>query len=105
MGLVVNPKWTKLLEKISLKHLKKSVPDDELQKNRTPKYILGCKRILLSNDYYSALTLPQSDVLTEGIDRVEGNAIITKDGKRSEVDAIIYGTGFNAARNIPRSLW
>ena len=97
LGLVVNPKWTKLLEKISLRHLKKSVSDEELRKKLTPKYILGCKRILLSNDYYKALTLPQSQVISEGIDGVEGNTIITKDGKRSEVDAIVFGTGFNAA--------
>ncbi len=97
LGLVVNPKWTKLLEKISLRHLKKSVADEELRMKLTPKYILGCKRILLSNDYYKALTLPQSQVITEGIDRVEGNTIIAKDGKRSEVDAIVFGTGFNAA--------
>jgi cation diffusion facilitator CzcD-associated flavoprotein CzcO len=97
LGLVVNPKWTKFLEKISLKHLKKSVADEELRKKLTPKYMLGCKRILISNDYYKALTLQQSQLITEGIEKVEGNAIITKDGKRSEVDAIIYGTGFNAA--------
>lgn len=97
LGLVVNPKWTKMLEKVSLKHLKKSVPDEELRKKLTPKYTLGCKRILLSNDYYKALTLPQSQVITAGIERVESNAIITIDGKHSKVDAIIYGTGFNAA--------
>ena len=97
LGLVVNPKWTKFLEKISLKHLKKSVADEELRKKLTPKYMLGCKRILISNDYYKALTLQQSQLITEGIEKVEGNAIITKDGKRSEVDAIIFGTGFNAA--------
>ncbi len=97
LGLVVNPRWTKLLEKLSLRHLKKSVPDLELRKKLTPKYKLGCKRILVSNDYYQALTLPQSQVITEGIEKMEGNAIITKDGKRNEVDAIIFGTGFNAA--------
>lgn len=97
LGLVVNPKWTKLLAKISLKHLKKSVPDIELRKKLTPTYTFGCKRILLSNDYYPALTLPHSQVVTSGIDRVEGSIIITKDGNRFKTDAIIFGTGFNAA--------
>lgn len=97
LGLVVNPKLTKLLEMVSLRFLKKSIPDEQLREKLTPKYKLGCKRILLSNDYYTALTLPQSQVITEGIDRVEGNSIITKDGKRNEIDAIVYGTGFNAA--------
>lgn len=97
MGLVINPRWTKLLEKISLKHLKKSVPDETLRKKLTPKYTLGCKRILLSNDYYTALTKPHSHLVTDGIEKVESNAIITKNGEKIEVDAIIYGTGFNAA--------
>jgi len=97
MGLVINPKWTKILENISLRHLKKSVPDLELRKKLTPKYTLGCKRILLSNDYYLALGLPHSHVITEGIERVEGNSIVTKDGNHFEADAIVFGTGFNAA--------
>lgn len=97
IGLVVNPKWTKLLENVSRRHLKKSVKDPVLREKLTPKYKLGCKRILISNDYYKALTLPKSHVVTNGIERVQGNAIITKDGKRFETDAIVFGTGFNAA--------
>ncbi len=103
LGLVVNPKWTKLLEIVSLRHLKKSVADAELRKKLTPKYILGCKRILLSNDYYPALALPKSHLITDGIDRVEGNSIVAKDGKSMEVDAIVFGTGFNSAE-YPKEL-
>lgn len=97
MGLVINPKWTKLIEKMALKHLKKSVSDEELRKKLTPNYIIGCKRILLSNDYYPALTKPQTRLVTDGIDSIENNGIITKSGEKIELDAIIFGTGFNAA--------
>jgi cation diffusion facilitator CzcD-associated flavoprotein CzcO len=94
MGNKTIQQWGK---KKALKYLQKSVSDPELRQKLTPDYAIGCKRILISNDYYPALQLPQVQVHTEGIERITADAVCTKAGERLAVDAIILGTGFVAA--------
>jgi cation diffusion facilitator CzcD-associated flavoprotein CzcO len=86
-------------EKIARRHLARQVPDPQLRAKLTPHFRLGCKRVLLSNDYYPALSQPNVDVVTERITEVVPEGIVTTgpDGERRvhEVDAIIFGTGFH----------
>jgi cation diffusion facilitator CzcD-associated flavoprotein CzcO len=82
-------------EKIALAHMRRQVSDPELRRKMTPPFRLGCKRVLLSNDWYPALTRPNVELVTEGISHIEGNAIVLADGTRREVDTIIFGTGFH----------
>lgn len=97
IGMVLEPRLTKLIEKFAKKFIERSVPDTVLREKVTPNYTIGCKRILLSNDYYPALNRENVELVTSPIDRVDGSDIITADGQRHTVDAIIYGTGFDAA--------
>jgi cation diffusion facilitator CzcD-associated flavoprotein CzcO len=76
------------------RHLKRSVPDPALRAKLTPAYTIGCKRILLSNDYYPAVTKPNVDVITAGVSEVRGRAIVDGSGVERQVDAIVFGTGF-----------
>jgi cation diffusion facilitator CzcD-associated flavoprotein CzcO len=94
LGFAFAPRVNAVLEKIVLKHLERSVPDAALRAKLTPSYRLGCKRILISNDYYPALARPNVDLVTGGIERVEERGIRTRDGRLHELDAIIFGTGF-----------
>ncbi|WP_245549182.1 flavin-containing monooxygenase [Noviherbaspirillum massiliense] len=88
---------TSLLGGIPFKRLLAvQVPDPELRRKLTPDYPVGCKRILISNDYLKALARPNVELVTEGIERITPTGIITKDGRQHEVDAIIFGTGFAA---------
>ena len=82
-------------ERIARLHLQRQVPDPELRRRLTPTYRMGCKRILLSNDYYPALTRPNVEVVTDPIAEVRGSEIVTADGASREVDTIILGTGFH----------
>lgn len=66
------------------------------RKKLIPDYKIGCKRLLLSNDWFPALNQDHVDVVTEPIDHVETDAVVTADGTRHLVDTIIYGTGFQA---------
>lgn len=91
------PKYTKFIQALSLRNLKKRVPDKALREKLTPKYMIGCKRILLSNDYYPAFLRPNVELVTEGIESIDENSIITRDGNKREIDAIVYCTGFMAA--------
>ncbi|RMG76353.1 MAG: NAD(P)/FAD-dependent oxidoreductase [Bacteroidetes bacterium] len=80
--------------KVALKHLRDSIPDPELRKKLTPDYALGCKRVLISDDYYPTLLRPNVELVTESIAEITPTGIRTNDGKLRQVDAIIYGTGF-----------
>ena len=55
---------------------------------------MGCKRMLVSNDFYPAVTKDNVELLTEGLAEVRGNTVVGTDGSEREVDAIILGTGF-----------
>src|SRR3546814_7459537 len=82
--------------------IKRRVPDLTLRAKLTPNYTIGCKRVLISNDYYPSLTQPNVDVVTDEVREIRGNAVITIDGKSREVDAIILGIGFTVQDPIPR---
>ncbi len=82
------------------RHLAKQVPDPALRAKLLPDYAIGCKRILQSNDWYPALSRPTVDVVTEGIARIEADAVVDRAGVRHEVDTIVLGTGFAATELI-----
>jgi cation diffusion facilitator CzcD-associated flavoprotein CzcO len=85
----------KLPERLARKHLRDQVPDAELRRRLTPDYTIGCKRILISDDYYPALMRPNVEVVTDPIREVRPRSIVAADGTEREVDAIIFGTGFH----------
>ncbi|MEV6071385.1 NAD(P)/FAD-dependent oxidoreductase [Nocardia sp. NPDC052001] len=76
--------------------LRLQIKDPVLRAKLTPDYQIGCKRILLSSNYYPALARDNADVVTEAITEVAGTGLITEDGVKREFDAIIFATGFHA---------
>ncbi|MEU2656533.1 NAD(P)/FAD-dependent oxidoreductase [Streptomyces sp. NPDC007325] len=84
-----------LVEKLAKANIAKAVKDPVLRAKLTPSYRIGCKRILLSNTYYPALAQPNVDVVSGGLREVRGNVVVGSDGSETEVDAIIFGTGFH----------
>ena len=74
--------------------LERKVKDLELRKKLTPNYPMGCKRQLVSDVWYDALTRPNVEVIDAPMARIDGTGIVTSDGIHRKVDAIIYGTGF-----------
>jgi cation diffusion facilitator CzcD-associated flavoprotein CzcO len=88
------PRLAKLASAGARKHLEEQVVDAGLRARLTPDYALGCKRVLLSNDYYPALTQPHVELVTDPISEVTADAVVTGDGTEHRVDTIILGTGF-----------
>jgi cation diffusion facilitator CzcD-associated flavoprotein CzcO len=80
----------------ALRHLEDQVEDPGLRAKLTPDYALGCKRILLSNEYFPAVAEANVEVVTEPITEVLPHAVVTADGVERPVDTIILGTGFEA---------
>lgn len=98
-GFVVQPAFMKLFQRLAQNHIRDQVPDPVLRKKVTPDYLIGCKRILISNDWYPALGRDNVDLIETGIREIRENAIVTTDGQVREVDCIIFGTGFYATDN------
>jgi cation diffusion facilitator CzcD-associated flavoprotein CzcO len=94
-GFVVAPGLMRVAERLARRHLEESVPDPRLRARLTPDYRIGCKRILISNDYLPALTQPNVALVAAGLAEVRARSVVAADGSEHEVDTIIFGTGFH----------
>jgi cyclohexanone monooxygenase len=93
-AFTVNPKIATPAKKLSLANIKKGIADPALREKVTPTFEIGCKRILISNDWYPALARDNVDLVTDGIAKVTPNAVVTRDGVEREIDVLIVATGF-----------
>ena len=91
---IVKPQIMKYGQKLAEAFIKFQIKDKELAKKLTPDYVMGCKRILISNKYFPTFNRQNVDLVTDGIQELTENSIITKDGKERQIDCLIYGTGF-----------
>ncbi|WP_078626303.1 flavin-containing monooxygenase [Streptomyces sp. NRRL S-241] len=89
------PNQLGLVEALAKANMARSIKDPELRARLTPSYRIGCKRILLSSEYYPALARPDVDLVASGLKEVRGSVLVAADGTEAEVDAIIFGTGFH----------
>jgi cation diffusion facilitator CzcD-associated flavoprotein CzcO len=83
-------------ERQARRHLEAQVADPGLRERLTPRYTMGCKRVLLSDDYYPALQRENVRLVTAPAAKVEGRAVVDAEGGRHEVDALVLATGFHA---------
>lgn len=95
LGFVENPEIMRKAAALALRHLRRQVTDPELRARLTPSYRMGCKRILISNDYYPALTQPNVSLVTDAIREIREKSVLTSDGTTHDADVIIFGTGFH----------
>lgn len=98
-GIVINPAFMKIYQKLAYRHLLKQVKDKKMRQKVTPDYTIGCKRILISNDWYPAICKPNVELIDNGIERITKTGITDKKGNNRRVDAIIYNTGFYTTGN------
>ena len=95
-GFTVNPGMLRAIERRVRRRLDESIADPGLRAALTPDYRMGCKRILLSDDYYPALQRENVRVVTSAISRVREDAVVTADGAEYPAGVIVYATGFRA---------
>ncbi len=81
-------------EKQGLAFLERQVPDPELRARLTPDYAVGCKRVVVSDDYLRSLTQPNVEVVASPVTEVRPTSLVAADGSEHEVDVVVYGTGF-----------
>jgi cation diffusion facilitator CzcD-associated flavoprotein CzcO len=91
----LHPRVNRVAQRMAERHLRRQVPDPKLRARLTPDYVLGCKRVLLSNDYYPALQRDNVTLVTEPIREVVPEGVVTADGTLHRLDTIIFSTGFH----------
>ncbi|MFF0491677.1 flavin-containing monooxygenase [Nocardia sp. NPDC003482] len=99
VGLAKFPPAMRAFELLAKAKLAYEVRDPELRRKVTPNFRIGCKRMLISNEYYPALGRDNVDVVTDGIREIRANSIVTTDGTEREIDAIVVATGFHVTDN------
>ena len=89
-----HPALMRQAQRLAIQHLHWRISDPALRAALTPHYTMGCKRILMSSDFYPAVAQPNVEVITAGIAEVRAHSIVGRDGVERPVDVIIFGTGF-----------
>ena len=89
------PRLSALGERLSVAHLHAQVKDPALREKLTPHFQFGCKRILVSDDYWASFERPNVELVTERIEEIVPEGIRTADGALHELDALVLATGFS----------
>ena len=96
LGFKPDSAMAKVLTRYARWRLESQVEDPVLRHRLLPTYPIGCKRVLVSDDYYPALTRPNVDLVTAGIHSFTPRGIRTRDGEEIELDAVVFATGFDS---------
>ncbi|SHM92863.1 flavin-containing monooxygenase [Cryptosporangium aurantiacum] len=94
IGMAHYPQLLPAMQVIAESHLRKQVPDPELRAKLRPPFKLGCKRALLSDDWFPALQRPNVELVTSAAAEVTPHGLIDATGRKHELDVLIFGTGF-----------
>ena len=92
-----NPLARRLFQALSRGLLRSQVSDPDLRKKLTPDYEIGCKRVLITSDFYPALDSPNAELVAGGVQEIRENSVVANDGTGRDVDAIVFATGFETA--------
>jgi cation diffusion facilitator CzcD-associated flavoprotein CzcO len=97
-GLIWNTPVTGVLERVARLHLRSQVKERWLRRQLTPDFRIGCKRVLVSNDWYPALQRPNCKLITWPIATLSPAGIRTAEGVEHQVDCIVFATGFDVCK-------
>ena len=96
LGLVYKPKLMGMGQKASAAYKEREIADPDLRLKLNPFYTLGCKRMLISDDFYATMTRPNVELVTDAIREVRAGSLVAADGRERPCDALVFATGFDA---------
>ncbi|WP_430292831.1 flavin-containing monooxygenase [Pseudomonas sp. B1-22] len=91
---IFTPWLARRLQSLAGLFIRHQVQDPDLVRRLTPDYVLGCKRILISNKWYPMFNRANVELVDDGIAEIREHSVVTRSGRELLVDCIIYGTGF-----------
>jgi cation diffusion facilitator CzcD-associated flavoprotein CzcO len=89
-----SPRLSGIAERQCLRYLEQAVADPAIRAKLTPSFQFGCKRILISDDYWQSFNRENVELVTDPIEELVREGVRTKDGRVLELDAIVFATGF-----------
>jgi len=95
-GFVLSPKLLGGPMQLWRRQLRSQIADPGLRAKCVPDYVMGCKRVVFSNDWYPTMARPNVELITDRIERIAPDGVVTADGVTRPADVIVYGTGFKA---------
>ncbi|MUM17240.1 NAD(P)/FAD-dependent oxidoreductase [Mycobacterium sp. CBMA271] len=95
LGLVWVTPLTRVIETVSKLHLRSQVQDPELRRQLSPQYRIGCKRPLITSEFYPALQRDNSRLVPHAVVEITENGVRTADGSLHPVDCIVFATGYS----------
>ncbi len=98
LAVIWNSPLTKVAEQLARSHLKRQVQDRWLRRQLSPDFAIGCKRVLVSNDYYPALQKQNCKLITWPIVKITENGVQSMEGVEHLVDCIVFATGFDVSK-------
>ncbi|MFN8227797.1 MAG: NAD(P)/FAD-dependent oxidoreductase [Mycobacterium sp.] len=100
-ALVWNTPLSSLVARLGKAHLRRQVADPWLRRQLTPNFTPGCKRMLVSSDYYPALQQDNCKLIDWPIATMSPAGIRTSDGVEHHFDAIVFATGYDVHLSGP----
>ncbi len=80
------------------RNLDDQISDPQLKRALTPDHVLGCKRVLISPDYYATFERPNVELITQGVRELTKRGVVAEDGTERPADVIVLSTGFESTR-------
>lgn len=99
LAVIWNSPLTRIAERVARLHLRRQVKDRWLRRQLTPDFTIGCKRVLVSNDYFPALQKDNAKLITWPIARISEKGVRTVEGIEHQVDCIVFATGFDVSHS------
>jgi len=98
------PRLTAFHRRKALNFLARQIENPDLRRTLTPDYAMGCKRVLMSNDFYPALNRDNVELISGAVARITPNGVIDRHGIERRADTLILATGFQATNPIPEGM-
>jgi len=94
LALTSQPWLLPLFRAVARRQINQTIEDPQLRAKVTPRDEVGCKRMMLTDEWYPTLTRPNVSLIAERIDRVTPGGIVTGDGTQRPADVLVLATGF-----------
>jgi cation diffusion facilitator CzcD-associated flavoprotein CzcO len=81
---------------VARRQITKAIADPELRAKVTPADEIGCKRLMLTDEWYPTLTRPNVELVADRVAEVTATGVRTEDGTERPADVLVLATGFKS---------